>query len=180
MAGNQVTAEREGKQLRRNKAKVKQVQERHQHLRRQEDGRKPPESDEEEDVEINLPDSEEQEERAGGGEAGGEGEQAREEQEMEASGEEEEAGGRGDGGQEEAGVRKSTRRRKAPEIWDPSTPNPRQQRKERPQLSPRDRRRLQAEARHGRQEKRVRMASGEWRRLADWEMELEQQERPEV
>ena len=171
VAGNQVTAEREGKQLRRNKAKVKQVKERHQHLRRQEDGRKPPESDEEEDVEINLPDSEEQAERAGGGEAGGEGERAREEQEIEESGEEEGAGERGDGEEEEAGVRRSTRRRKAPEIWDPSTPNPRQQRKERPQLSPRDRRRLQAEARHGRQEKRVRMASGEWRKLADWEIE---------
>ena len=73
-------------------------------------------------------------------------------------------------------IGRSNRRRRAPEIWDPSTPDPRQQRKGRPQLSPRDRRRLQAEARHGKQGKRVRIASGEWRKLADWELEMEQKD----
>ena len=91
---------------------------------------------------------------------------------------EEGAGEEGDEGQEvnSPSVRRSNRRCRALEICDPSTPDPRQQRRGRPQLSPRDRRRMQAEARHERQEKRVRMASGEWRKLADWELEMEQED----
>ena len=67
--------------------------------------------------------------------------------------------------------------RRAPEVWDPSTPA--RQRRKKQQPSPRDRRRAQAEARHGNQERRVRMASGEWRKMADWELGQEDQEEEE-
>ena len=172
VAGTQVTAERGGKQLRRNKAKVKVVKQRHDHLKRQEEAQAASETEEEDDVDINLDEETIRPDAQPEGEAG-EGERAPEEQEMERPGAGE---GEDEGGQEEdgPGVRRSNRRRRAPEIWDPSTPS--QQRRKKQQPSPRDRRRAQAEARHGKQEKRVRMASGEWRKLADWELEAAQED----